>query len=274
MMTVRNLAPWLVAGTVAAWPALAAAQQPDSLAKAHDLYNQRQFDQAILAASEARQLPALADAAAVVQARAHLERYRLNSETADLDAARETLRPLESAKFADRARLDWTIAMGQLLYFDRRFGTAAEFFEAALARVDTLEPAAREWLLDWWAGALDQEAQVGPEPERRPIYTRIQTRAEDELRRDDRSMVASYWLSAAAVGVGDLDRAWAAAEAGWIRSSSGGAPGVRLRADLDRLVSTVIIPERVRRLSITGDPKPAMALLQQNWEEMKGRYGR
>ena len=46
------------------------------LARARSLYNQRQFDGAIEAATLAQKTPATMDAATVVLARAHLERYR------------------------------------------------------------------------------------------------------------------------------------------------------------------------------------------------------
>jgi hypothetical protein len=159
------------------------------------------------------------------------------------------------------------------LYFDRRFSTAAEFFETALAHLDLLEPGARERLVEWWASALDQQAQLGPEAERRPLYLRILARAEGELGHDDQSAVGSYWLAAAALGLNDLDRAWAAAEAGWLRSTSAGS-GVRLRADLDRLVLTAIIPGRARHLSPTGEARQAVTLLEQQWQEMKEKYGK
>lgn len=267
---------WVLSLTLA-WGAVLtteAAGQSDPLVRAHELYNQQQYEEAIRAAVEAQRLPARADSAAVVLARAHLEVYRQTSDGSDLDAAREILAPLQTTKFSTRNRLDWTIAMGELLYFDRRFSTSAEFFEVALAHADMLEPSARESLIEWWAGALDQQAQLGPQWERRPLYQRILARAEEELRRDDRSFVGSYWLAAAAVGTGDLDRAWAAAEAGWLRAMSAGPAAAKLRDDFDLLVATVIIPERARRHLPGGDPQSAMAQMQQNWTEMKERYGR
>src|SRR5688572_18192385 len=70
---------------------LDAAEHP-SLAKARALYNAVDFDGAIAAAEVARVDPASADAATLVIARAHLERYRLrNGDPADLTAARENL---------------------------------------------------------------------------------------------------------------------------------------------------------------------------------------
>jgi hypothetical protein len=266
-------------GIAAAWLAYLAASstllaQADALARAHELYNLRQYDESIRLADQALQLPGLANAAAVVFARAHLERYRQTLETPDLDAARTALTDLDKDALAGRDRVDWTVGMGEVLYFDRRFSTAAEFFETALAHLDLLELGARDRLVEWWASALDQQAQLGPEAERRPLYVRILARAEEELRRDDQSAVGSYWLAAASLGLDDLDRAWAAAEAGWMRGASAGAAGARLRADLDRLVLTAIIPGRARHLSPTGDARPAATLLQQQWQEMKEKYGK
>jgi len=57
---------------------LDAAEHP-SLAKARALYNAVDFDGAIAAAEVARVDPASADAATLVIARAHLERYRLRN---------------------------------------------------------------------------------------------------------------------------------------------------------------------------------------------------
>ncbi len=264
---------------VAAWLVCLASSsillaQADPLVRAHELYNQGDYDESIRLAEQASRLPAPASAAAVVLARAHLERYRQKLDTADLDAARSALTGLENGKLTGRDRVDWTVGMGEVLYFDRRFSTAAEFFETALAHLDLLEPGARDRLIEWWAGALDQQAQLGPDAERRPLYLRILARAEEELQHNDQSPVGSYWLAAAAFGLGDLDRAWAAAEAGWMRGATEGPAGVRLRTDLDRLILTAIIPCRARNLAPTGDAQPAVALLQQQWEQLKDKYGR
>jgi tetratricopeptide (TPR) repeat protein len=264
------LAAWLWAA--ASGSAFAQADPP--LVRAHDLYNKQLYDLAIRSAIEARKIPAQANAASIVLARAHLERYRQRMAAEDLDAARSVLTPIDNAQLTGRDRLDWTIATGQLLYFDRRFGTAAEFFETALAQAEQLEAGARDRLIEWWATALDQQAQLGPQVERHAIYRRVLARAEEELRRDDRSTVAAYWLAAAAVGVDDLDRAWAAAEAGWLRASASTGPaGTALRNDLDRLVTQVIIPQRSGHLS-PSNPSQAMAVLQQEWTTMKERYAK
>jgi hypothetical protein len=280
-MSLRQLADMPLARLIAiagvVWMAAggaAYAQADPPLVRAHDLYNKQLYDLAIRSALEAQKIPAQARAAAVVLARSYLERYRQKMAVEDLDAARAALMPIDNATLAGRDRLDWTIATGQLLYFDRRFGTAAEFFETALGQAEQLEAGARDRLVEWWATALDQQAQLGPQVERHPIYRRILARAEDELRRDDRSTVAAYWLAAAAAGTEDFDRAWAAAEAGWMRASaSSGAAGTTLRNDLDRLIANVIIPQRAGHLSPTN-PQQAIALLQQEWSDMKAKYAR
>lgn len=46
----------------------------EDLARARNLFNERKFDQAIAAAELARKTPETSDAAAIVLARAHLER--------------------------------------------------------------------------------------------------------------------------------------------------------------------------------------------------------
>lgn len=272
-----NVPLWaaLVAGLALSVPVTAAAQAPpDPVTRARQLYNQQQYDEAIRVAADARRTPALADAAAVVFARAHLERYRAQSEPLDLSEARDALLGVQDAKLSVRDHIELVVGLGELLFFDRRFGAAAEFFEIALAHLDLLEPGAREGLLDWWAGALDQQAQLEPEAGRKAIYERILARVEDALRKDDRSAVASYWIAAAARGTGDLDRAWAAAIAGWTRAPLVGAAGVKLRGDLDRLVTNVIIPERAQQLAQGGDPRPVAATLQQEWDDVKASYGK
>ena len=67
---------------------------------------------------------------------------------------------------------------------------------------------------------------------------------EEEVRRDASSTAASYWLVAATRGAGDLDRSWAAAVAAWVRAALAPDRGATLRADLDRLVTQALIPDR------------------------------
>jgi hypothetical protein len=243
------------------------------LARARDAYNAGRYDQAIALASDARSSPDTADAAAVVFARAHLERYRTALADDDLTSAREALRGVATAKLNARDYNEYLVGLGESLYYEERFSGAAECFSLALYRDGDADPSARERLFDWWAGALDQEAQIGPENDRKATYQRILDRADAELRTNDRSAAATYWLAAAARGADDLERAWGAAVAGWVRAPSTGARGATLRADLDRLMTLAILPERARRLLPTGDVEPVLQRLTGEWQSIKERWG-
>jgi hypothetical protein len=258
----------------------AAVTPRDALAHARLAYNQHRFDDAIAAAAEAGKSPELADSAAVVLARALLERYHASDtehrETGDLDRAREALKGVDAAKLSASDHVEFLVGLGESLFFDQspRYSAAAEMFESALARAETSPNTARETLLEWWAEALDREAQSVPEADRKPLYARILRRAESELARDPQSSVAVYWIAAASRGAEDLERAWGAAIAGWIRAGSLGPRGVTLRDDLDRLVVNVILPERARQLAPGGDAQSAFTILKAQWEEIKKKWER
>jgi hypothetical protein len=252
---------------VAALVALAATP-PDPLVRARQFYNQQQYDAAIVSAREARLRPNLADAAGVVLARAHLERYRISDDAADLAAARETLASLDTSRLVPADRRDLTIGFGELLYFDGRFGAAAEMFGAALGGPDPATAATYELVLDWWAIALDRQAQAASDVERLRIYGRILQRMEAVLLTERESAVAVYWLAAAAAGADDPDRAWDAAIAGWIRAPLGGGRRASLRADLERLVQQLIIPRRAG-LAPGGDARAATAAMLAEWDAIK-----
>jgi hypothetical protein len=256
-----------------------AGAQPSPLAHARQLYNDRQYDAAIAAATEALKIPALADPAGVVLARAYLDRFDGTAVPDDLVSAREALKRVDTSKLVARDGVELVIALGKSLYLDEQFGASAELFEIAIGRANLLVPGAKDLLLEWWAGALDRQAQLGPESERRPLYERILHRAEDELRADDTSAVAWFWLVAASRGADQLERAWSAAAAGWVRAPALGPRGATLRDDLDRLVTQVIVPERARELAsgatgVPADPRPAMSILQGQWEELKRKWGK
>jgi hypothetical protein len=227
-------------------PSPATAAEPALLARARTLYNAADYDAAIAAAEEARQAPSSADAASLVLARAHLERYRQRADPQDLSAAREALRAVKSNALGARDRVDLLVGLGQSLFLGEAFGAAAELFDTALIQGSALPPRARMLLLDWWASALDREAQTRPLDRRPPVFERIVERMEDELRVDPGCAPASYWLAAASRGTGDLDRAWDAAIAGWVRATLSPDTAASVRADLDRLVTQALIPERAR----------------------------
>ena len=160
-----------------------AAEHP-ALAKARALYNAGDFDGAISAAAVARRDPASADAAALVIARAHLERYRQRADPADLGAAREALGSVRSSALTPRDQVDLLVGLGQSLYLGEVFGAAAELFDTALSRASLLPDRDRLLLLDWWATALDREAQTRARRSAASrVFERIAERMEAELRR-------------------------------------------------------------------------------------------
>jgi len=249
------------------------APAPNALARARVAYNAGNFDEAIAAASEALNVPALANAAAVVLGRAHLERFRMTDLAADLEQARDALRLVAPDQLTPSDHVEFLVGEGVSFYLDGCdgcFGAAAELFDRALARAAPGED--HERVFEWWAAALDLQAVYGPDAGRATAYRRILVRAEAELAQGDRSASASYWLAAAARGTGDLERAWGAAIAGWVRARSLGDRGTALRADLDRFVTQVLLPERARQRSPDADPHPSLAQMQAAWEEIKKKY--
>jgi hypothetical protein len=225
-------------------PAVHAA---DPLAEARRLYNAGRYDAAAAAAREAMGVEGSAGAARVVLGRVQLERFRQTADRADLTAAREALRGVDPKPLKYRERLELSIGQAEVLYLDDRFGAAAELFESSLDRSAVLGPAAHERVLDWWATALDRHAQLRPMEERPAIYVRIV----DRMR-----------------GSGDLERAWQAAIAGWVRASLADDRGAALHADLDRLVTQAIIPERAAKLK-AGDARQTAAGMQNEWTAFK-----
>ena len=260
---------------------MAQAPLKDPLERARTFYNAADFDQAIAAATEARHVPNLANAASVVLARAHLERFRAASvrgeqKPVDLTTAREELKLVDDAKLAARDHVEYLTGLGESLYLDDPplYGAAAAVFERALVGADAAGADQRESLFEWWAGSLDRQAQLAPDAERRVLYARLLTRAEDELDRRDRSPAALYWVAAGARGADDVERAWGAAVAGWIRAGQFGPAGVRLRDDLNRLMTQAILPERARLLAPPGDSHQMQIALQREWDELKQKWER
>jgi hypothetical protein len=248
-----------------------AADSKDPLARARQLYNERQFDAAIAAAEEAGKTPERVDSADLIAARAYLERFRQTAAPEDLASGRDRLRRINPERLDPRERAELIIGLGEGLYFDGAAGAAAGVFESVLAGGVTLAPAARERVLDWWASALDKDVRGGrgitvSEPERQAVYQTIRDRMQMELSADPGNATASYWLTAAAWGQGDHQAAWDAALAGWVRAPLASDHGAELRGDLDQLVQRGIIPERARALA-----QPP-ALLQAEWEGFKERW--
>lgn len=257
----------LLAGTP-----VSAADRKDPLDRARQLYNQGEFDAAIVAADEARRLPDRADSADLIAARAYLERSRATLSADDLAKARERLLRINPQKFTSRERIELLVGYGEALYFDDAVGAAAAIFESVVSTSGKasgeLTVDARERVLDWWASALERDAKPRAEIERRAVYQRIRDRMNDELATNPASATASYWSAAAARGQGDLQGAWDAAAAGWVRSPLAAGRAALLREDLDQLVNRAIVPERAR---ILGQPPETLLA---DWERFKERWGR
>lgn len=248
-----------------------AAGPRDDLARARQMYNAGNFDGAIVAAEASRKDPSLAPAAAVVIARARLERYRLSGDPADLDAVRAAFAGVNPAQLTPRDTIEWQIGVAETLFLDGQSGPAAELFGSLLSPARAqLTSQEMEKLIEWWAGAASQRAEALPAEERVSAYRDILTRMELELERNPLSRSATYWIAAAARGAGELDRSWNAAIAGWVRAGAL-SDGPALRADLERLVLQGIIPERAqRRTGVRFDAPAAIAAMAEMAKEWQG----
>jgi hypothetical protein len=238
----------LVAFGVAVMMAASAhAAEPPALARARTLYNAGDFDNAVTEAAAARRQPGAADAAAVIEARAHLERYRRSADPMDLSTARAALVAVNPQALAPRDHLDLIVGLGQSLFFGELYGAAAQLFDTALERAAVLPVKDRLALLDWWASALDRDAQSVPFEARAKVFGRIVDRMTRELTMDPGSGPANYWLAAALRGAGDLDEAWDAAIAGWVRVALNPSTAAAARTDLNRLVTERLVADRAHR---------------------------
>lgn len=252
----------------AAASSVGAADRPDPVAQARSFYNQRHYEAAINAAERARLVPARADSADLVAARAYLERFRDSATSDDLANARLRLARLDPQRFTPRERIEFIVGLGEALYFEESYGASADVFASALDAADGPAGDGRERVLDWWATAVDALARPRADIERQGIYERVRDRMRAEIAGRSGSAAAAYWLAAAARGKGDLQAAWEAAEAGWVRSSLASDRGARLRADLDQLMLGAVVPERARAL---GQPPENLRL---EWDRFKERWRR
>ena len=92
---------------------------------------------------------------------------------------------------------------------------------------------------------------------------------EDELATHPGSGAAAYWLAAAARAQGDLQAAWDAALAGWVRATLTVDRGAALRADLDRLVLRAIVPDRAKGdRADAGRRAPSVGAVQRTLESV------
>jgi hypothetical protein len=259
----------LITALALAVPAAARAQRAE-LGKARALYNERQFAGAIESATAARSDPTTADAAAIVLARAHLERYREQADPSDLSAAREALTSVRAAALNARDRVEFLLALGESLFLEDDFGAAAEVFDSGLesARADS---ELFDAMLDWWASAVERLVASMGKDARRETFDRLSDRMSAELARNPGSATASYWLVVALRGGGNPIRAWDAAVAGWARATLMGDRSAAFRSDINRLILDGIIPDRVR--TVAADQRPAAeAQLKAEWELVKEKW--
>ena len=243
----------------------------DSLSDARRLYNEGLLDDAERAAREALRVAATAEAARVVLGRIQLERYRRTSSAPDLTEAIAALGAIDARRLDARERVELAIGFGQALYLEDRFGAAAALFESVLDSAALLGPSGHERVVDWWATALDRQAQLRPPADRAELYARITARMNSEIAKEPGSAPAGYWLAASARALGDPDRALNEATAGWVRAALGRDRGASLRADLDRLVVQGILPDRAARLP-GRDHTKALAGMVNEWEAFKSRW--
>ena len=240
-----------------------------SIEIARQLYNMGRYEQAISAATRLR-TTAASEAAGVLLGRSLLERFRKTRDEADLAAAGEALRAVRPAVLMPRDRTDYLVGLAELLYLQELYGPAAELFRTAFDSGHDLVPAGFERVFDWWATALDRQAQSGIVSDRDAVYVSIRDRSIVELGRRPGSVAAAYWLASSCRYLRDWTKAYDAAVAGWVRAPLAEERGLALRADLDQLVVEAIIPEWARSLESPGaDTEKVTASLRSAWEAVK-----
>jgi hypothetical protein len=249
-----------------------AAAQRAELARARAAYNQQQFDAAIEAAQAAQKVLATADAATVVLARAHLERYRQRANPDDLAAARVALGTVRVISLDTRDHVDFLMALGEALFFEDDFGAAAALFESGIDGAIAQGPGTGEAMLDWWGSAIERQADGLDREQRVATFARLRDRMAGELARNPGSAAAGYWVVVGTRGAGNPAAAWDAAIAGWVRARLAGSRSATLRADLDKLVLEGIIPDRVRSLpaerrgQAESDFRTEWAVVKERWK--------
>jgi hypothetical protein len=246
------------------------------LERARAFYNAGQFEESIAAATAAKSRPAAAASATLIAARARLERFRRSKDPQDLIAARADLISLNPGGLAPQEAIEWQIGLGTALFLDDQPGPAAEMFKTVLPTARERLPAIEfEKLLEWWASTMSRVAEVLSGSARKDAYMAMHSALRDELDRNPLSRPATYWSVVATRGTGDLEGAWNAAIAGWVRA--GNHPNANsLRVDMERFVTQTLIPERAQsrtgqRLD-AGATTGAIASMTEAWRAVTGRW--
>jgi hypothetical protein len=255
-------------------PPSVAAQS--ALERARILYNAGSLDAAIQAAASERSKPATASSAALIIARARLERFSQTASPEDLDSARQELASLNPLDLSRHEMIEWQIGLGQTLYLENEIGPASEWFRALIpsARAQ-LPPPEADKLLEWWAATTSKLAESLAGNLREEQHREVLTMMEEELQRDPSSRAATYWIVVASRGVGDLNRAWNTAVAGWIRAKGVARPQ-ELRAELEQFVLYTIVPERAQlRTGQRLDNRETLAeinAMTEEWRKLTSRW--
>jgi hypothetical protein len=250
----------------------ASAADRATLAKARAMYNEGRYADAIEIASLVRSNPPDASAANLVIGRSYLEQFRSMSNPADLDAAREALALVNVATLSVGDETELLIGLAETLFLEESFGAAAELFGSLLDRPVDGGLTPRERLLDWWATSIDREAQRRHSFDRAPLYAQVLERMHDELEQSPSSATAAYWIVVGARLTGALERAWDLAVASWVRAPLTRDRAAALRADLDRLVTEALIPERAHQLAGPRESATAAEALLTEWTRVKERW--
>ena len=257
---------------VSPWSAF--AQGP--LQRARVLYNGGQFEEAITMATAAGRNPAAASSAALIAARARLELFRRAGDPSVLSAARAELASIVPSVLAPQELVEWQIGVGSALFLENQPGPASAMFATVLSAARArLAPIEFDKFLEWWGAAASGAAGALAGEPRTRAFEKFRADAVRELERNPSSRPATYWTVVASRGAGDLEGAWDAAVAGWIRAG-GRQDGRQLRADLDAFVTQTLIPERAQaRTGQRLDARAAvadMAALNQEWRALTARW--
>ena len=170
-MSFVMLAALAIALTLEPLPAAAQSAQWD-LARARTAYNERHFDEAIIAASAARSAP---------RDRRH-RRHRAGARAArTLPRTRRSGRSQRRARSARHRRararsthaISWSCCSpsAKPLFLEDDFGAAAEMLESGLNRAAVAAPELAESMLEWWGSALERQASgLDPEPRKGALH--------------------------------------------------------------------------------------------------------
>jgi hypothetical protein len=251
------------------------AAQSD-LARARTLYNGGEFDAAIVAATAAGRKPSIAPSAALIIARSQLEKFRKLGDAEALVTARAGLVSLNPRELAPQEVIEWQVGIATVLFLENQLGSAVDIFSSVMPSArDRLSEPDLEKLLEWLGTSMSRLAETLTGEPRKQAYQKLRAQVRLELERNPLSRSALYWTAVSERGAGDLESAWAAAVAAWVRI--GGDPErEQLRTDVERFVTQTLIPERAQaRTGQRLDAKTTIgevAVLTEEWRTITGRW--